>query len=197
MRVLVMGSTGSGKSTFARQLAARIGAPHIEQDALNWDPGWTDLSQADPEKLRERVRAAIVAESWTTCGNYSAVRGLIIERATHLVWLDYERPIIMARVIRRSISRAIVNAELWPGTGNREDFRRWLDKEHPIRWAWDTFKARRMSYEQMFADPANARLEMHRVRHPRQAAPLMDRLAAAERRPIPCSSVAVPAVNEE
>ena len=178
MRVLVMGSTGSGKSTFARQLAARIGAPYIEQDALNWDPGWTNLSQTDPEQLRERVRAAIAAESWTTCGNYSVVRSLILERATHLVWLDYERPVIMMRVIRRSFSRAIVNAELWPGTGNREDFRRWLDKEHPIRWAWDTFRTRRASYEQLFADLANAHLEMHRVRYPRQAAPLMDRLAA-------------------
>jgi hypothetical protein len=106
------------------------------------------------------------------------VRSLILERATHLVWLDYERPIVMTRVVRRSFSRAIANAELWPGTGNREDFRRWLYKEHPIRWAWDTFRTRRASYEQMFADPANAHLERNRVRHPRQAAPLMDRLTA-------------------
>lgn len=178
MRVLVMGSTGSGKSTFARRLAERLGAPHIELDALNWDPGWTNLSLVDPEKLRERVARAVTAEAWTCDGNYSVVRGLVMARATHLVWLDYERPVIMARVIRRSFSRAVVKAELWPGTGNREDFRRWLDKEHPIRWAWDTFKHRRAAYERMFADPANARLRLHRVRRPRDAQPLLERLAS-------------------
>jgi len=178
MRVLVMGSTGSGKSTFARRLAARIGAGHIEQDALNWDPGWTNLSQTDPDKLRTRVAAAIAAENWTSCGNYSAVRRMMLERATHLVWLDYGRAIVMARVIRRSVSRAIGGDELWEGTGNREDVRRWLDKEHPIRWAWDTFKVRRAAYEAMFADPANAHISRHRVRRPRDAAPLMDQLVA-------------------
>lgn len=178
MRVLVMGSTGSGKSTFARALATRIGAPHIEQDALNWDPGWTNLSQADPDRLRERVRAAIAAECWTSCGNYSAVRRMMLERATHLVWLDYERPIVMERVIRRSVSRAISGGELWAGAGNREDFRRWLDKEHPIRWAWDTFKVRRAAYEALFADPASAHLSLHRVRRPRESQPLLEKLVA-------------------
>ena len=178
MRVLVMGSTGSGKSTFARQLAMRLDAAHIEQDALNWDPGWTNLSHADPEKLRRRIAAAIAAESWTTCGNYSVVRSMVLDRATRLIWLDYERPVIMARVIRRSVTRALARDELWPGTGNREDFRRWLDKEHPIRWAWDTFKYRRAAYEKMFADPANAHLKMHRVRHTRDAAPLLDMLVS-------------------
>ncbi|MGZ5956765.1 MAG: AAA family ATPase, partial [Caulobacteraceae bacterium] len=149
MRVVVMGSTGSGKSTFARRLAQRTGAAHIEQDALNWDPGWTNLSQVDPEKFRARVTGAIAAEAWTTCGNYSAVRDLFLARATHLVWLDYERAVIMYRVFRRSLTRAISGDELWEGAGNREDFRRWLDKEHPIRWAWDTFRHRRAAYEKM------------------------------------------------
>ena len=178
MRLLVMGSTGSGKSTFARALAVRIGAPHIELDALNWDPGWTNLSQADPEKLRGRVSTAIGAESWTSCGNYAVVRRIMLDRATHLVWLDYSRPLIMARVIRRSFSRAIKGEELWEGTGNRENFRRWLDKEHPIRWAWDTFEHRRKTYEALFADPATAHLEKHRLRHPSEAVPLTDRLVA-------------------
>ncbi|THD61863.1 AAA family ATPase [Phenylobacterium sp.] len=178
MRVLVMGSTGSGKSTFARRLAERIGAPHIEQDALNWDPGWTNLSQVDPEKLRGRVRASIAAEAWTACGNYSAVRDLFLARATHLVWLDYTRPVVMARVIRRSVVRAIARDELWEGTGNREDVRRWLDKDHPIRWAWDTFRRRRAAYEAMLADPRLAHLETHRVRRPREAGFLIDRLVA-------------------
>jgi adenylate kinase family enzyme len=176
MRVLVMGTSGSGKSTFARDLATRIGAPHIELDALNWGPDWTNLSVDDPEKLKARAREAVAADAWTCDGNYSVVRPTVMARATHLVWLDYSRPLIMSRVIRRSVERAISGDELWEGAGNKEDFRRWFEKEHPIRWAWDTFHHRRAAYERMFADPANARLALHRVRRPREAEPLLQRL---------------------
>jgi len=178
MRLLMLGSTGSGKSTFARTLAGRVGCAYIELDALNWDPNWTNLSLADPEKLAGRVRAAIAPDAWTCDGNYSVVRPLILSRATHVVWLDYARPVIMGRVIRRSFTRALTNDELWPGTGNREDFRRWLAPEHPTRWAWDTYHAKRPGYQALFDAPEYAHIDRRRVRHPREAARLMDSLAA-------------------
>jgi adenylate kinase family enzyme len=40
-RIVVVGTTGSGKTTMAGQLAGRLGYPHVEQDALNWGPDWT------------------------------------------------------------------------------------------------------------------------------------------------------------
>jgi hypothetical protein len=82
----------------------------------------------------------------------------------------------MSRVLLRSFSRAWSGRELWPGTGNRESWRRWLDKDHPIRWAWDTFATRRARYEALFDDPSLARLVRHRLRHPREAEPLIDHL---------------------
>jgi adenylate kinase family enzyme len=184
MRFLVIGSTGSGKSTFARELARRIAAPYVEMDALNWDPGWTNLSQVDRDRFRARVTEALSGERWTCDGNYSAARDIALARATHLVWLDYSRPVIMRRVIWRSFSRAISGRELWAGTGNREEFRRWLDKEHPIRWAWDTFHHRRGVHEQLLAAPQAGHLKRYRLRHPREAAPAMARLAA-QALPIP------------
>ena len=177
MRVAVMGSSGSGKSTFARRLAAALGAPHLELDAINWRPGWVDLSKTDPAQFVREVEGVVVGETWVTDGNYSAVRATILRRATHLVWLDYERSVNMPRVIRRSLKRAIDRRELWPGTENREDFRRWLSKDHPIRWAWDTFDRRRASYTAMFADPRLQGLSLHRLSHPREAQPLIARLA--------------------
>jgi hypothetical protein len=104
----------------------------------------------------------------------------VLARATHLVWLDYERSVIMPRVLRRSIARAWSGTELWPGTGNRENWREWFKKEHPIRWAWDTFAPRRRRYEELFADPRLARLELHRLRRPREAEELIARLKAGQ-----------------
>lgn len=178
MRVAVVGTSGSGKTTFAGDLARRLGAPHVDLDAINWQAGWRDLNTHDPDEFRRRVGDAVAAGAWACCGNYRKVRDLVLGRATHLVWLDYPRPVVMARVLRRSFRRAWSGAELWPGTGNRETFGRWLDPEHPIRWAWDTYARRKAAYAAMLDDPALAHLVRIRLRHPRDAAPLIGRLAA-------------------
>lgn len=181
MRVAVIGTSGSGKTTFASALAKALGARHVDLDAINWQPGWRDLNKDDPDEFIRRVGEAISAESWVSCGNYSKVRPRILARATHLVWLDYPKPIVMGRVIRRSLVRAVTKQELWPGTGNKELFSRWLDREHPIRWAWDTYGRRKRDYAALMDDPAVAHLERRRLRHPREAAGLIAALAASPR----------------
>ncbi len=178
MRVTVSGTSGSGKTTFAGALAAALGARHIQLDAINWQANWYDLHQNDPEEFRRRVTLAIADDAWTACGNYSKVRPLVLARATHAVWLDYPKRVVMARVLRRSFHRAWSGDELWPGTGNTETLVRWLDKEHPIRWAWDTFDQRRRRIDLEMADPALAHLQKHRLTDPREAEPLIAELAA-------------------
>ncbi|HSV02663.1 MAG TPA: AAA family ATPase, partial [Phenylobacterium sp.] len=178
MRIVVVGSSGSGKSTFARRLAAACDLKRIELDALNWGPNWLNRAADEPEEFQRRVDEATAGERWVTDGNYRLAIQRTLPKATHLVWLDYSRWVIMPRVIRRSFLRAVDRRELWPGTGNTEQFRRWLDKDHPIRWAWDTYERRRRQYELMFADPGLDRLEKHRLGRPREAGQLISRLAA-------------------
>ena len=185
MRIAVLGTSGSGKSTFARRLSGLIGVPHIELDAINWQAGWRDLNSHEPEEFARRVAAAVAEDAWVSDGNYSRVRGLVLARATHLVWLDYPRWLTMIRVFRRSLTRAMTQEELWPGTGNREEFRRWLDKEHPIRWAWDTYDDRRRRYAEIFDDPKLSRLSKHRLRRPSEAGPLIRSLRAEAQRAAP------------
>jgi adenylate kinase family enzyme len=178
MRVVVIGSSGSGKSSFARRLAAACDLARVELDALNWGPGWTDRSRGDPDLFLRLVDEATAGARWVTDGNYRAAMVRTLPKATHVIWLDYPRAVVMRRVVWRSLTRALSGQELWPGTGNREDFRRWLDREHPIRWAWDTFARRRAQYEALFADPRLAHVEKHRLRRPGEAEPLVARLAA-------------------
>lgn len=186
MRVTVSGTSGSGKTTFAGALAQAIGARHIDLDAINWQPNWQDLHRGDPEEFKRRVSAAAAAgDAWVSCGNYSKVRPIILARATHAVWLDYPKWVVMTRVFRRSFHRAWTGEELWPGTGNTETFRRWLDKEHPIRWAWDTYEVRKQRIAAEMADPALAHLVKYRLTHPREAAPLIAKLAAEAASPSP------------
>jgi len=51
-RVSVVGTVGSGKTTFARALARKLDVPYVELDELNWGPRWT---QASAEELQVRV----------------------------------------------------------------------------------------------------------------------------------------------
>jgi adenylate kinase family enzyme len=176
MRISVVGTSGCGKSTMAARIAAAFNIPVIELDAINWQAGWRDLNSHDPEEFKRRVAEAVSADAWVIAGNDSAVRPIYVPRLTHIVWLDYPKRVVMRRVIWRSIARAIDRKELWPGTGNREDFRMWLDKDHPIRWAWDTFDKRRREYEQRFANPENRRAKLIRLRDPREAKGVIARL---------------------
>ncbi len=41
-RIVVVGSTSSGKSTLAKQLPEKLGADFIELDALYWEANWVE-----------------------------------------------------------------------------------------------------------------------------------------------------------
>jgi adenylate kinase family enzyme len=168
-RIAIIGNSGSGKSTLARALSARLNIAHIELDALNWRPEWRALSMETPEEWARIVAGAISGDEWITDGNYSqGALPQILPRASDVIWLDYSRTVIMARVIRRSFLRAISGEELWPGTGNREDFRRWLRKDHPIRWTWDTYRSGNERREARFSGAALVHARRHRFKTPRE-----------------------------
>src|SRR6476469_2344070 len=131
MRVSVVGSSGAGKTTIAKAVAARLEVPYVELDSIFHQPNWTELPD---DEFQARVRDAVAADTWVVDGNYAVVRPIVLARATTVVWLDYSRPRVRQQVIRRSVGRGITRRVLW--NGNREDPRNWLDAEHPIRWAW-------------------------------------------------------------
>jgi hypothetical protein len=95
-------------------------------------------------------------------GNYSAVHRIVRERATDVVWLDPSKAVVMAQVVWRSVSRGITRQDLW--NGNRERVSSWLSPEHPIRWAWSRFEAKREDYEERMASPEYAHVRFHRLK---------------------------------
>jgi adenylate kinase family enzyme len=177
MRIVVIGTSGAGKTTMAKRIASMLDLPCIELDRLHWEPNWVALTVTNPDEFVRRVSAAISADAWVTDGNYGVVRDLIWRRATHLVWLDYSRPVIMYRVVKRSIARAFDQEELW--AGNKEDWRRWLRPSHPIRWAWSTWKGRRLRFERLLNSADYRHLAVLRLRTPRDAASVADELKTA------------------
>jgi len=131
-RVSVVGTTGAGKTTFARELSGRLGVPHVELDALFWGPRWT---MAEREVFRARSTRATADDAWVVDGDYSAlVRDLIWSRADTVVWLDYSLWRIVWQLVPRIIARIRDQQELWPGTGNRESVRSAILTKDPLVW---------------------------------------------------------------
>lgn len=161
-RVSIVGNSGSGKTTLARQLAARLGAAHLELDSVFHQPGWQPLPT---EEFRERVGAFVAGDAWVVDGNYSAVRDLVWGRADTVVWLDPPRSRVMRRVITRTVRRAVRREELW--NGNREplsNFTRLAPEENIIVWAWTRHHEYRRRYAAAVRDPAYAHLRFVVVR---------------------------------
>ena len=115
-RVAVFGTTGSGKSWLAERLADRTGLRVVELDALFWGRDW---QPATVDLFRHRVERETADEGWIVVGNYGQVRDLVWRPADTLVWLDLPLPVVMGRLLRRTVRRAVTAEELW-GTGNRE-----------------------------------------------------------------------------
>jgi adenylate kinase family enzyme len=160
-RVSVVGNSGAGKSTVARELAARLNVPHVELDAIFHQPGWTPLPA---DEFATRVAAAADGDGWVIDGNYSVVRPLVWARADTVVWLDPPRRTVMRRIVWRTIRRAAIRAELW--NGNRERWKNlfsWNPEESVIAWSWRRHRTYRQRYEAAARDPANAHLVFIRI----------------------------------
>jgi adenylate kinase family enzyme len=132
-RVLVGGTSGSGKSSLAREISTRTGLPYTEIDALHHGPGWT----VRPEFLVE-VEVLSGQPRWVTEYQYAQARPMLLSRCDLVVYLLLPRALVMGRVVRRTVRRALRREVLW--NGNVEPPLRTLltDRDHIIRWAWRT-----------------------------------------------------------
>src|SRR5262245_18327938 len=67
-RINVVGTSGSGKSTFGRKLSELLKLPYYEIDQLFWMPQW---QQSSDEELLAKVREVTSGQKWIVDGNYT------------------------------------------------------------------------------------------------------------------------------
>jgi RimJ/RimL family protein N-acetyltransferase/adenylate kinase family enzyme len=116
-RIVIVGTSSSGKTTLAKNLSSTLEIPHKELDSFYWESNWTE---ADPEIFRERIQNFTQKEKWITDGNFFQVKDLVWGRATTVIWLDYPFLHIIKQFFTRSVRRSLSKEELW--NGNTETF---------------------------------------------------------------------------
>ena len=165
-RIAIVGVTGSGKTTLAVRLAGRLCLPRVELDSLFWNTGWQAV---EIEVFRQRVDAALAPQgAWVTDGNYRQVRDLVWGRADTLVWLDYVLPLVLFRLLRRTLGRMIRREELF--NGNYETIRNtFFNRDSIILYLFKSYPRLRATYPALLAQPEYRHLAVVRLRNPRQA----------------------------
>lgn len=162
-RVVVVGSSGSGKTTVSAELARRLGVVHVELDALHHGPNWTEATAAE---LRAAVERELDSrDGWVVDGNYSGKLGtFVLEQADTVVWLDLPLGTCLARLWGRTMHRLRDDVVLW--NDNRESWRgAFWGRESLFWWTIRHHRRRRRVWPERFAKLEG--LTVTRLRSPR------------------------------
>jgi adenylate kinase family enzyme len=100
-RVLVIGSSGAGKSTFAIKLGKNLNLPVIHLDKEFWQPGWIETPR---ESWRIKVSELVARDEWIIDGTYDSSLDLRLPRADTVFFLDYPRYLCIWRTLVRIIT---------------------------------------------------------------------------------------------
>lgn len=120
-KILVIGSPGAGKSTFARKLRDMTGLPLYYLDMLWHKPDRTNVSQ---EAFDERLREILAGDQWIIDGNYNRTLEMRLKECDTVFLLDYPLDVCLAGAKSR-IGRSREDMP-WIETEFDEEFRQWI-----------------------------------------------------------------------
>jgi adenylate kinase family enzyme len=127
-RILIIGSGGAGKSTFARQLGEILALPVIHLDQLYWKAGWEKPTK---EAWAATVDELVARPEWIMDGNFGGTLPQRLKRADAVILLDIPRWICLWRVLKRFVKyRGRHRPDMTPGCHERFDW-------EFIRWIWN------------------------------------------------------------
>ena len=173
-KINVVGTSGSGKSTFSRRLAAKLSYPYLEMDAMFWKPNWEESSD---EEFFAKLKGSLSQERWVLDGNYN--RTVVIKWADvdYVIWIDYPFSRTVYQAVKRALFRSMTKTELWDKTGNIETFSKsFFSRDSVILWTLKTYNRNRVRYTEMFNDPKYSHIKFVRLESPKMAKKFIDEL---------------------
>jgi len=166
LKINVVGTSASGKSTFGRQLANRLDVPFIEMDQVFWGADWREPPDAE---FFPRLETALNEESWVLDGNYTRTTPIKWKHIDLVIWLDYSFSRTLFQSITRAINRSYTKTELWPNTGNCESFRKLFSRDSIVLWMIEGYSKNRTKYLKAMTNPDYSHIEFLQLKCPMQA----------------------------
>lgn len=133
-RIMIIGSGGSGKSTFAKELGVILEKPVYHLDAYYWKPGWTPTPNDEWDQFLGQI---LSEDEWIIDGNYGRTLDLRMKRSDVIIFFDLSPWITTYRVIKRRIKyHGKTRADLNDGCPEQLDW-------NFVRWVWNFRKNKR------------------------------------------------------
>ncbi len=179
-RIIVIGTTSSGKSTLAEKLANKLALDFVELDALYWQPNWVGTPN---DEFASKVADATRGDRWVVAGNYSRTRPITWPRAQLIIWLDYSFPVVFWRLITRTVRRNLSREVLWGTNIDRFwiHFKLWSD-ESLVKWLFKTYWRRKREIPALFALPEYQHLELMQFKTPDETDAWFEKLPSNEKK---------------
>ena len=135
--ILIIGNSGNGKSTLARQMSEILGIPAVYIDALRFIENESGV-EIPKEEFQAKVIAAVSADEWIFEGCSTGTLPQRIERCDTIIFLDFNRFFCLYHAIKRCIQiRQKPRPELPKGCIDK------IDKQF-LKWIfWDCSKRSR------------------------------------------------------
>ena len=101
MKVLVYGNSGSGKSTYARELSTHLGLAHLDLDSIVWEPGKIAV-QRDHQSISASLLEFLASEPrWVIEGCYDELVEVASAHCSKLVFLNPGLQTCLANNLKR------------------------------------------------------------------------------------------------
>ncbi len=127
-RILIIGSSGAGKSTFSKRLGEVTDLPVIHLDTLFWNPGWVETPK---DEWSKKVETALQGKDWIMDGNFSGTLTMRLEKCDTAIFLDLPRTICVYRVLKRvALYRKGSRPDMADGCDERFDW-------EFVKWTWN------------------------------------------------------------
>jgi len=172
VRINVIGTSGSGKTTFGRNLAESLSLPFLEMDAIFWGPDWTF---PEDKELFSKLASALEGENWVLDGNYTRTIPIKWDNIDIIIWLDFSFPQTLYQAVTRAFTRILTREEFWPGTGNRETPGKLFSRDSIVLWTIKTFQRNRKKFTVYMESDEFKKIPFIRLKSPRQAKSFLQR----------------------
>ena len=176
-RVIIVGPSCSGKSTLGEALAARLGAPFVELDALFWKPGW---QSSGDEEFREKLLESHAGDAWVSAGNYLRhTEDVTWPKAEAVIWLDFPLWRTTLRIIGRSWRRWRRKELLWGTNYERfwDQLKLWSPNDSLIAYSVSRHRHRQRVFARRMAEFARDGRTFLRLKSPGEVELLLRTLA--------------------
>ena len=97
-KIIVVGSCGSGKSTFSGRLHGITGIPLYHLDNIKWKADKTRISR---EEFVPKLEKLLQKEEWIIDGDYSLTYEMRIRACNTVFFLDYDEETCMSGITER------------------------------------------------------------------------------------------------